>query len=45
MDLYGHKTGFVPIRRDLYENLLRKENNRAVQKDMFESLDNPEDLD
>ena len=38
-DLYGHKTGFVPLRRDLYENLLRKENNRAARQDFFESLD------
>jgi len=29
----------MPIRRDLYENLLRKENNRAARQDFFEALD------
>lgn len=29
----------MPIRRDLYENLLRKENNRAARQDFFETLD------
>lgn len=38
-EIYGHKTGFAPVRRDLYENLLRKENNRAARSDFFESLD------
>lgn len=39
MELYGHKTGFLPIRRDLYENLLRKENNRVAKEEFFESID------
>ena len=43
VDMYGHKTGFVPVRRDLYENLLRKENNRAAKGDFFETLDDLKD--
>ena len=39
LELYGHKTGFLPIRRDLYENLLRKENNRVAKEEFFESID------
>ena len=42
-DLYAHKTGFVPVRRDLYENLLRKENNRAAKAEFFEPLDELKD--
>ena len=42
-DLYAHKTGFIPVRRDLYENLLRKENNRAARADFFEPLDELKD--
>ena len=41
--MYGHKTGFAPVCRDLYENLLRKENNRAARSDFFESLDDLKD--
>ena len=42
-ELYSHKTGFIPVRRDLYENLLRKENNRAARADFFEPLDDLKD--
>lgn len=38
-DLYGHKTGFMPLRRDLYANLLNKENNRVAKASFFEQLD------
>ena len=37
--LYGHKTGFLPLRRDLYENLLMVENNRVAKAKFFEPLD------
>lgn len=33
----------MPVRRDLYESLLRKENNRAAKADFFESLDDLKD--
>ena len=42
-DLYGHKSGFVPVRRDLYENLLRSENTRAARRSMFEDVDDLSD--
>jgi len=29
----------LPVRRDLYENLLRKENNRVAREEFFESLE------
>jgi hypothetical protein len=29
----------LPLRRDLYENLLRKENNRVAREEFFEPLD------
>ena len=38
-DLFGHKTSFVPLRRDLYESLLRKDNHRAGKAEFFEALD------
>jgi len=29
----------LPVHRDLYENLLRKENNRVAREEFFESLE------
>ena len=38
-DLYGHKTGFMPEKRDLYANLLHSENNRVGRQEFFEPLE------
>jgi hypothetical protein len=37
--LYGHKTSFLPEKRDMYTNLHQSKNNRCGKQKHFEELD------